>query len=121
MTYIRHNRGFEKGRIMADDKRWMIRGVDREVRKAIKEAAKAEGLSVGSWVRRSLQRALNAAADGPSSMLDLNERMRLLDARLTTLEKSHRTLHRQFQLADRSGANLKDVKRGSWTRTRKSK
>jgi hypothetical protein len=43
----------------------MIRGVDREIRKAIKDAAKTEGVSVGTWVRRSLVRALDPAADGP--------------------------------------------------------
>ena len=73
-----HNTAIRKGRVIADDKRWMIRGVDREMRKAIKDAAKAEGISVGTWVRRSLLRALDAAADGPTTLIDLSEHMRML-------------------------------------------
>src|SRR4051794_10787742 len=72
----------------------MIRGVDRKTRKAIKDAAKAEGASVGTWVRRALQRALDASADGPATVMDLSERLRVLGARLSVIEKSH-NLHRK--------------------------
>ena len=50
---------------MADGKRWMIRGAGKSLRKAIKEAANAEGISIGSWVRRALERALEAAPKRP--------------------------------------------------------
>ena len=55
----------------------MIRGVDRETRKSIKDAARAEGISVGTWVRRCLLRTLKATADGPATLMDLREQMRI--------------------------------------------
>jgi hypothetical protein len=97
----------------------MIRGVDREIRKAIKDAAKAEGVSVGTWVRRSLVRALDAGADGPVTVMDLNEHVRVLAARLGVLEKSHRALHRKLHVTDRLAANSGSGTR--WRRTKKSK
>jgi hypothetical protein len=78
----------------------MIRGVDAATRKVVKAAAKAEGVSVGRWVRRALAAALNTAADGPSTVDNLSERLRLLEARLDVLEKSHRTLHHRVLATD---------------------
>jgi hypothetical protein len=89
----------------------MIRGVDRKIRKAIKDAAKAEGVSVGTWVRRSLVQALNASVDGPPSTSGLNEHMRMLGARLSVLEKSHRALRRKVQVADKKTTRSASVKR----------
>jgi hypothetical protein len=106
---------------MADDKRWMIRGVDREVRKAIKNAAKAEGMSVGTWVRRSLIGSLDVASKGPATVTDLAERMRLLEARLSVLERSHRALHQKVHVGVRPAAKLATQKQVSWKKTRKSK
>ena len=74
----------------------MIRGVDREIRKAIKDAAKTEGVSVGTWVRRSLVRALDPAADGPITVIELSKHMQILNARLSVLEKSYRALHQKL-------------------------
>jgi hypothetical protein len=99
----------------------MIRAVDREIRKAIKDTAKAEGVSVGTWVRRSLVRALDASADGPASVMDLSERLRAFAARLNVLEKSHRALHRELHVADRLAADSASEKRARWRRTKKSK
>ena len=106
---------------MADDKRWMIRGVDHEVRKAVKNAAKAEGMSVGTWVRRSLMRSLDVASKGPATVTDLAERMRLLEARLSVLERSHRALHQKASVGVRPAAKLAIQKQVTWKRTRKSK
>src|ERR1700730_19153293 len=92
--------GQQGERVIADDDRWMIRGVDSATRKVVKAAAKAEGVSVGRWVRRALAAALNSAADGPSTIDSLSERMRLLEARLDVLEKSHRTLHHRDMPTD---------------------
>jgi hypothetical protein len=78
----------------------MIRGVDPATRKVVKAAAKAEGMSVGRWVRRALTAALNMAAGGPSTVDALSERVRLLEARLDVLEKSHRTLHHRVLATD---------------------
>ncbi len=117
LTYVCHIRTIWKGRTIADDKRWMIRGVDREVRKAAKDAAKAEGLSVGAWVRRSIVRALEAAADGPAAAMDLSQRMRLLEARLSVLEKSHLDLHQKVRSAGKPASE----KQTSWKRPKKSK
>jgi hypothetical protein len=99
----------------------MIRGVDREIRKAIKDAAKAEGVSVGTWVRRSLVRALDASADAPATVMDLSERVRVLGARLSVLEQSHRALHQKLHVTDRLAANSAGEKRARWRRTKKSK
>lgn len=104
-----------------DDKRWMIRGVDRDIRKAVKEAAKAEGVGVGTWVRRAIVHALDAASDGPASSVDLAKRLHLLTVRLSVLEKSHRALHQQIQLAGRVPNRAANQKRKSWTQIRKSK
>jgi hypothetical protein len=78
----------------------MIRGVDATTRKAVKAAAKAEGMSVGRWVRRALAIALEAAAEGRAKTDDLSDRTRLLEARLDVLEKSHRTLHHRVLATD---------------------
>jgi hypothetical protein len=121
LTYVRHNEAIRKGRVIADDKRWMIRGVDRETRKAIKDAARAEGISVGIWVRRGLLRTLEATANGPATLLDVSERMGILEARLSVLEKSHRVLHRRVHAADRPTTNGASGQRARWPRTKKSK
>src|SRR5258707_14614952 len=97
----------------------MIRGVDREIRKAIKDAAKAEGVSVGTWVRRSLVRGLDASADGPATVMELSEHVRMLGARLSVLEKSHRALHQKIHVADRPTA--KSASENRWRPTGKSK
>lgn len=99
----------------------MIRGVDRETRKAIKDAARAEGISVGIWVRRGLLRTLEATANGPATLLDVSERMGALEARLDTLEKSHRLLHRRVHAADRPTTIAASEQRAKWRRTKKSK
>lgn len=78
----------------------MIRGVDRRVRKAIKDAAKAEGTNVGTWVLRALQRSLETAEGAPATVEGLKERMRLVEARMEVLEKSHRRLHQKVQTAN---------------------
>jgi len=113
-------RAIRKGRAIADDdKRWMIRGVDREIRKAIKDAAKAEGVSVGTWVRRCLVRGLDASADAPATMMDLSEHMRMLGSRLTVLEKSYRALHQEVHVAN--GRGFANENRARWRRTKRSK
>jgi hypothetical protein len=99
----------------------MIRGVDREIRKAIKDAAKAEGVSVGTWVRRSLVRALDATADGPATVMDLSEHVRVLGARLSVLEKSYRALHQEVHVTGRLTAKSASEKRTRWRRTKKLK
>jgi hypothetical protein len=106
---------------MADDKRWMIRGVDREIRKAVKNAANAEGIGLGTWVRRSLVRSLDVASKGPATVTDLAERMRQLEARLSVLERSHRALHQKVDVGVRPAAKVRNQKQASWKRTRKSK
>jgi hypothetical protein len=78
----------------------MIRGVGRDLRQAVKNAAKEEGVSVGTWVRRSIVSALGAMADGPATLTELSEHMRVLEARLSVLEKSHRVLHQMVHSTD---------------------
>jgi hypothetical protein len=102
----------------------MIRGVDREIRKAVKDAAKAEGVSVGTWVRRSLVRALAVAAKGPAAAADLSELVRVLEARLSVLETSHRALNQKVhdQKSYAAGALSADAageKRTRWRRTKR--
>jgi hypothetical protein len=99
----------------------MIRGIDREIRNAIKNAAKTDGISVGSWVRRSLVRTLHATAAGPATVIEVSEQMRILEARLSVLEKSHRSLHQRVQAADGLNAKSTGQKRTRWRRTKKSK
>jgi hypothetical protein len=78
----------------------MIRGVDAATRKVVKAAAKAEGVSLGRWVGRALATALGTAGARASSVDGLNERIRLLEARLEVLENSHRTLHHRILAND---------------------
>ena len=99
----------------------MIRGVDRETRKAIKDAARAEGISVGTWVRRGLLRTLETTANGPGPLLDLSERMGVLEARLGVLEKSHRVLHRRVHATGRPTTNGASEQLTRWRGTKKSK
>jgi hypothetical protein len=105
----------------------MIRGVDRAIRKAVKDAAKAEEVSVGTWVRRAMLRALHATADGPATVTDLSERVRVLGLRLQVLENSHRDLHRKVQTtgslsaAEPDDGTEKSGIKKSWRRARKSK
>jgi hypothetical protein len=99
----------------------MIRGVDREIRRSIKEAAKAEGVSVGIWVRRSLVRALGANAASATNVTELNAHLEALGARVQALERSHRALQREFQHSERPGAEPTNERRSRWGRNRKSK
>jgi outer membrane murein-binding lipoprotein Lpp len=119
LSWLCHNRALRTGRAIADGKRWMIRGVDREIRKAVKDAARAEGISVGTWARRSLVRGLDASADGPATVMEPSKQVRLLGARLSLLKKSHRALHRDVHAADRPTANSARERR--WRPTKKSK
>ena len=99
----------------------MIRGVDREIRKAIKDAARAEGISVGIWVRRGLLRTLEATANGPATLLDLSEKLGVLEARLSVLEKSHRVLHQRVHAPARPTTSAASEQLTRWRRTKKSK
>jgi len=99
----------------------MIRGVDRETRKSIKDAARAEGISVGTWVRRCLLRALKAPADDPATLMDLREQLRKLEARLDVLERSNRALQQKIHVADTQIGQSASEERTRWRRTRKSK
>ena len=119
LSWLCHNPAIREGRAIADDKRWMIRGVDREIRKAVKDAARAEGISIGTWVRRSLVQGLDASADAPATVMDLSKHVRVLGARLSLLEKSHRALHRDVHAADRPTAKSANGIR--WRPTKKSK
>lgn len=107
MSQLRDSKKHEMG----DDKRWMIRGVDRDIRKAAKDAAKAEGVGVGTWVRRAIVRALDVASDGPATVDDLAERLRQVTSRLSVLEKSHRELHQKVQRAPAPRRKTTDRKR----------
>ena len=120
MTYIRHNRTIRKDRVIVDDKRWMIRGIGREIRKAVKDAAKTEGISVGTWVRRSIVQGLDATANGPTTLVELGKHVRVIAARLSVLEKSHRELHHEVHAADTLTSVSTTEKRRKW-RTKKSK
>jgi hypothetical protein len=99
----------------------MIRGVDRQVRKAVKDAAKTEGVGVGVWVRRALVRALGSTADDTTTVTNLSEHMRILGARLSVLEKSHRDLHKKVHVAGRVAGKSASEKRAEWRPTSKSK
>ena len=102
----------------------MIRGVDRQVHKAIKDAAKAEGVSVGVWVRRALLQAIEASADGPATVMDLVEKIRMLTARLDVLEMSHHSLHPRGHMRGHALNRLTAKsanERTKWRRTKKSK
>ena len=74
----------------------MIRGVDRKVRKAVKAAAKAEGVSLGVWVRRALERSLQTPVNGALPLSQLSRRIRLCEARMEMLEKLHRGLQNKI-------------------------
>ena len=99
----------------------MIRGVDRKVRKAVKDAAKTEGVGVGVWVRRALVRALDSNTDDPAKVVNLTEHMRILGARLSVLEKSHRDLHHEVHGPGKRIVNPESENRKKWPRTGKSK
>ena len=62
--------------------------------------SKKRGISVGTWVRRGMVRALDTTRDGPVTVIELSERMRVLEARLTVLEKSHLSLHKRVDVAE---------------------
>jgi hypothetical protein len=99
----------------------MIRGVGRDIRNAAKDAARKEGVGVGAWVRRSIIRALNATADEPATIVELSEHVRILGARLSVLENSHRVLHQEVHAAGGPAALSAAKKRTRWRHTRKSK
>jgi len=96
----------------------MIRGIDSATRKVVKARAKAEGISLGRWVRRALQSALDA--DRASTLDGVNERLHILEARLDVLEQSHRTLHHRVLATDNRFTTLGYKNRNRWTRTKKS-
>lgn len=111
-------RGMRGSAVIIDDDRWMIRGVDSTTRKVVKARAKAEGMSLGRWVRRALQAALDA--DKASTLDGVNERLRVLEARLDVLEQSHRTLHHRVLSTDNRFTTSGYKNRNRWTRTKKS-
>src|SRR5262245_5037592 len=99
----------------------MIRGVDRETREAIKDADRAEGTNVGTWVRRALLRSLEAKAQGRATSRDANERLRVLEMRLSVLEKSDRHLHHKTHAPGRLIDKSESENPKKWRRTEKSK
>lgn len=106
--------------MVADDDRWMIRGIDLATRRIVKARAKAEGMSLGSWVRRALQSSLESSAGGPSTIDSLNKRLRILEARLDVLEQSHRTLHHRVLTTDNRFVQSQYKNRNRWPRAKKS-
>jgi hypothetical protein len=99
----------------------MIRGIDPAVREVIKSAAKAEGISVGRWVRRALQHALESAANDQKTLDDVGERMRALEARLDALEKSHRNLDLTVRTANDSIEYPQSKDSKAWLRPKRSR
>lgn len=67
------------------DDRWMLRGVGKDIRKAVKERAAAEGVSIGKWVKKALRLALDQPAEGAQAS-DLEERLSRLEARMRRME-----------------------------------
>jgi hypothetical protein len=106
----------------------MIRGIDPAVRDVIKSAAQAEGISIGKWVRRALQRALESAAQdvtdstrhGPTAAEELSERVCALEARMDALERSHRNPGRTAVTAPPS-IGYSQSKDKAWLRPKKSR
>lgn len=80
---------------MTADDRWMIRGVDKALQRAVKRRAKIEGLSIGGWVRRALAAALREDAGGAADVTAMYRRLEALESRMEALERF------QFDLADR--------------------
>ena len=78
---------------MAADDRWMIRGIDKALQRAVKRRAKIEGQSIGGWVRRVLSAALleNPGQDAAP----LARRLEAVEGRMEAMERF------QFELADR--------------------
>jgi hypothetical protein len=72
-------------------------------------------------VRRSIVRGLDATANGPTTFVELSKDVRMIAARLTVLEKSHRELHQEVYAADTPTSVSTTEKRGKWRRTKKSK
>jgi len=98
----------------------MIRGVDRKMREAVKAAAKAEGASLGAWVRRALEQSLAKPADRALPLSQLSRRIRLCEARVEMLEKLHRGLqHKVFTAAIRASKG-RNGNGKSWPRAKKS-
>ena len=76
---------------MAEDDRWMIRGVDKALQRAVKRRAKIEGLSIGGWVKRALTAALR---EGTPDAAAMGRRIDAIEARMEAIERF------QFELAD---------------------
>jgi hypothetical protein len=107
-------------RVIADDDRWMIRGVDLAIRKVVKATAKAEGVTLGRWVLRALQVALDSAAGAPVTVDRLSKRVQVVEARLDVLEKSHRALH-HLVLANRLTPSRYEDQNGPDGRARRNR
>lgn len=78
---------------MAEDDRWMIRGIDKSLQRAVKRRAKIEGQSIGGWVRRALAQALRQ--DQTADAAGLAQRLEAMESRLEAMERV------QFDLAER--------------------
>jgi hypothetical protein len=98
----------------------MIRGVDRKVRKVVKAAAKAEGISLGVWVRRALERSLQKPASAALPLTQLSRRVRLCEARLEMLEKQQRGPLRKVLAATVRAPTTRNGNGKSWPRAKKS-
>lgn len=71
--------------LMTNDDRWMLRGVGKDIRKAVKERAAAEGVSIGNWVKKALRLALEQPIDGRPPP-DVEERLAQLEHRMRRVE-----------------------------------
>lgn len=91
----------------ATDDRWMLRGVGKDIRKAVKERAAADGVSIGKWVKKALRSALDQSNDGHSPP-DFEDRLAQMEARLqrleATLDSTDRARHGHRQPAHDEGA-----------------
>jgi len=89
--------------VTADD-RWMIRGVDKTLQRAVKRRAKIEGLSIGGWVKRALTTALRDDAGGAPDVTAWLRRLDAVEARMEAIERF------QFDLADRMRQDVRAAK-----------
>ncbi|HET6520374.1 MAG TPA: hypothetical protein VFG47_11260 [Geminicoccaceae bacterium] len=89
---------------MAGPETWTVKGVSRETREAVREAAASRNLTIGAWLDRALRRAAREAlkpAPPPATRREIAQVIeQTLDEQLAPLAEKLERLERKLALLE---------------------
>ena len=98
---------------MAGPETWTVKGVSRETREAVREAAASRNLTIGAWLDRALRRAareaLKPAPPPPATRREIAQVIeQMLDEQLAPLAEKLERLERKLALLEAPPAETDD-------------